>query len=382
VVTHQGKTKNGVLSDAAYRLTRRGGRVGCELASGAELLAALGPREIWRRRRDERGLARLWPARTINARIWGEAASRLGILFHELEDGFFELGSGGASLRIWLHVPPVDDDETRRRALDKVFSHRLMAEAGVPVPEQIHFEISDLGPAAKALDGSAWVVKPAGGTSSGQGATPFVRSFGELQRAVVRAARSGPAQLLERQIPGEEYRILLLDGEPLGAVRRHAPVVVGDGRSKIADLVHSENRRRLAAAGEAGLRVITLDLDALLTLERAGLDHRSTPASGREVTVKASRSQAGARDAETVPLSAFSPELVAELGRATAALGLRLAGVDLVTTDIGRSLADAGGAAIEINGTPGLHYHYLVRDPKTAVPVAVPLLERMLSLDS
>jgi len=361
-------------------LTRHGGRVGCELAAGLELLVALGPREIWRRRGDERSLARLWPGQTINRRIWSEAAGHLGVEFRDLGDGVFEFGEGEARPRVWLHVTPLDDEAARDRALDKAISHQLMVEAGVPVPEQIPFDIADLGPAASALGDGSWVVKPAGGTSSGQGATPDVRSFEDLQRAAVRAARSGHSQLLERQVPGEEYRVLLLDGEPLGAVRRHAPVVFGDGHSTIADLIHAENHCRLEAVGEAGLRVITLDLDALLALEHSGLDHRSVlPADGRAVAVKTSRSQGGARDAETVPVSAFSPELIAELGRAATALGLRVAGVDLLTPDIGRSLADSGGAVIEINGTPGLHYHYLVREPDLAAPVAVPLLERILS---
>lgn len=360
-------------------MTRHGGRAGCELAAGLELLVALGPREIWRRRRDERSLARLWPGHAINRRIWSEAADRLGVELRELDDGVFEFGEGEGGPRVWMHVTPLDDEETRDRALDKTFSHQLMVEAGVPVPAQIPFEIADLGSAASVLGGGSWVVKPAAGTSSGQGATPDVRSFDDLRRAAVRAARSGHSELLERQVSGEEYRVLLLDGEPLGAVRRHAPVVVGDGRGTIADLIHAENRRRLAAAGEAGLRVITLDLDALLALEHAGLDHRSVPAAGCAIAVKASRSQGGARDAETVPVSSFSPELIAELRSAAAALGLTVAGIDLLTPDIGCSLAVAGGAVIEINGTPGLHYHYLVREPESAVPVAVPLLERILS---
>jgi cyanophycin synthetase len=97
------------------------------------------------------------------------------------------------------------------------------------------------------------------------------------------------------------------------------------------------------------------------------------------VEVKGSRSQAGAGDAETVPLSSLSAALVAEAAAAADAIGLRLAGIDLATPDIGRSLAEAGGAVIEVNGTPGLHYHYLVRDRERAERVAVPILERLLT---
>jgi len=33
---------------------------------------------------------------------------------------------------------------------------------------------------------------------------------------------------------------------------------------------------------------------------------------------------------------------------------------------------------IEVNGTPGLHYHYQVADEASATPVAVPILRRLL----
>jgi cyanophycin synthetase len=362
-----------------YRLTRHGGRVGRELAAGGELLAMLGPRELLRRRREERALARLWPGRAVNARIWADAARLLDVEFRDLGDGFFELGSGEARLRVWMHVPPIDSESARRRALDKTLSQRLIAEAGAPVPAQVPFGIADLESAAAALDGGSWVVKPAGGTSSGQGATTGVHGASDLRRAAVRAARSDRRLLLERQASGAEYRVLLLDGEPIGAVRRDAPTVTGDGRSTIAELVHEENRRRLEAGGEAGLDVTRLDLDALLALEHAGLGLHAVPAAGQQVAVKGSHSQAGARDVETIPVESLSADLAAELSSAVAAFGLRLAGFDLVTPDIGRSLAAAGGAVIEINGTPGLHYHYLVRDPTSVTAVAVPLLERMLS---
>jgi D-alanine-D-alanine ligase-like ATP-grasp enzyme len=56
-----------------------------------------------------------------------------------------------------------------------------------------------------------------------------------------------------------------------------------------------------------------------------------------------------------------------------------LAGVDVITTDQAVSLRRSGGAVLEVNVTPGLHYHYEVRDPARAVPVAERVLERLLA---
>jgi cyanophycin synthetase len=333
---------------------------------------------MWQRRRQERDLARLWPAYEVNLEIWHDAASQLGVPFRELDDRSFEVGAEGSPIRIRHHVTPIEEEATLDLALDKARTHQLLAGAGVALPRQIPFELGDLAAATAAVSaGGSWVVKPAG-TSSGQGATTGVVNEDELIRAAVRASRSGAELLLERRTAGEEYRILLLDGKPLGAVRRHAPTLTGDGRRTITELVYEENRRRLRARGRAGLRIITIDLDALLALGHQGLGPRLVPAASEEVVVKGSRSQGGAADAETVPISALAEELVAEAALAACEVGLRLAGVDLVTPDPGRSLADAGGTVIEVNGTPGLHYHYLVREPENAVPVAVPILERLL----
>jgi cyanophycin synthetase len=365
-----------------YLLARHGGRPGRETALALDLLGATGVRHMLHRRRQERELADLYPSMAVNRRIWDQAAAELGADVRDLEGGRLVIDKGNASVTIELHVTAVDDEAALERALDKEGSHRLLSEAGVAVPEQVSFNLADLEPALSALEigGGSWVVKPAGGTSSGQGITTGIRTAEDLLRAAVRAARSDSSGLLlERQAGGEEYRLLLLDGEPIGLVRRFPPSVVGDGRSSIAERVLAENRDRLAAGGEAGLKIITLDLDALLALQRAGLSPASVPAAGERVAIKESRSQSGAADVETVPLSALSDELVAEAVAAAEAVGLRLAGIDLATPDLDTSLGAAGGAVIEINGTPGLHYHYLVREPERAERVAVPILERLLA---
>jgi D-alanine-D-alanine ligase-like ATP-grasp enzyme len=362
-----------------YALARRGGRLGRTLAPGLDLALETGVRSLLRRRRDERKQARQNPKYRVNLRIWSEAARACGGSVRELGSGFFEIAAKSARVRVWMQVTPLDDEVALRLALDKAATHLLLREAGLAIPEHAGFELSEPGPALRRLEmGGAWVVKPAEGAGSGHGTTTGVRTEADLLRAIARAARGSRRLLVERQLPGEEYRLLLLDGELLGAVRRSPPTLVGDGVSSVAELVHAENRRRFKAGGEAGVTLITLDLDALLALAHESSGPHAVPPAGATVRVKAARSQAGSRDSETVATGAFAAELLDEARAAAAALSLRLAGVDLITSDPGRSLGAAGGGIIEVNGTPGLHYHYLVRDPATAVPVAVPILAKML----
>jgi D-alanine-D-alanine ligase-like ATP-grasp enzyme len=368
-----------VPAKLTHLLARRGGRVGRTLAPVVDLAAAVGPRDLLTRRREEREYARRSLKYRVNLRIWSEAARACGGFVRELDGGSMEIVVGDASVRVRMQATPLDGEVTLRLALDKTATQSLLRVEGLPVPEYLGFDLADPSSALRLLEaGGAWVVKPADGGGSGQGTTTGVRTKADFLRASARASRAGRRLLVERQIPGEEYRLLFLDGELLGAVRRSPPSLVGDGESSVAQLVHAENRRRLDALGEAGVMLITLDLDALLTLARDGGGPRTVPPAGAEVTVKTARNQAGRRDSEAVEPGAFAAELVDEARRATAAVGLRLAGVDLIAPDPGRSLTASGGAIIEVNGTPGLHYHYLVRNPAATTPVAVPILTKML----
>lgn len=368
-----------VPAKLTYLLARRGGRVGRTAAPALDLAAAVGPADLLTRRREEREYARRRLKYEVNLSIWSEAAGALGGGLRELGGDAMEIVVGGAAARVRMQATPLDDDAALGVALDKAATQSLLRDEGLPIPEQLVFDLADLRPALRLMEGGgAWVVKPADGGGSGQGTTTGVRSEAELLRASARAGRAGRRLLIERQAQGDEYRLLFLDGELLGAVRRSAPSVVGDGAGSVSRLVHAENRRRLDSLGEAGVMLVTLDLDALFTLSRAGIGPRGVPPEGVRMPVKTARSQAGRRESEAIEAGALSAELVDEARRAAAAVGLRLAGVDLIAADPMSSLSASGGAIIEVNGTPGLHYHYLVRNPEAVPPVAVPILRRML----
>jgi glutathione synthase/RimK-type ligase-like ATP-grasp enzyme len=74
-----------------------------------------------------------------------------------------------------------------------------------------------------------------------------------------------------------------------------------------------------------------------------------------------------------------SGELVDQCRAAAEAVGLRFAGVDLIASGLDRAVGPEAGAVIEVNGTPGLHYHYHVASPLPSSRVAVPVLKKLLA---
>ena len=117
------------------------------------------------------------------------------------------------------------------------------------MPDHRELNVSDFDSALGFMrgSGSSCVVKPANGTSGGAGVTGCVTDAVGLGRARLSAARFDDTLLIERQIPGDMYRLLYLDGKLIDVVRRRSPRVTGDGRSSIMELIIAENRRRLEA---------------------------------------------------------------------------------------------------------------------------------------
>jgi cyanophycin synthetase len=363
--------------DAVIRL----GGIGPEIAVRLDLARALGPRHTWRRLREERQARTRGDLRDqIYYRIWAEAAREVGAEVTRLSgSSFLELTRGGSSTRVWHHWVSLDDVVTGKLALQKPIVHQLLLRAGLPVPRHREFSARDPRSAIDFLLGEAGacVIKPAG-ASSGAGTTSGIVTREDVLRATLRAARLDDRLLIERQSEGRVYRLLFLDGELLDVLERDSPSVSGDGRSTIAKLISAENRRRLESAGEEGPMLLAIDLECVLTLRNAGLTLDTVPVDGAVARVKSVTNQNGRKENRSA-LDRVSAELVAEAAAAAAAVGVRLAGVDVVTRDPKRSLAEAEGVVIEVNATPGLHYHYFVAPPAAARRVAVPILELLLT---
>ena len=346
----------------------------------ARLAGALGPDGARRHARLRREHARdhAVAAATLHEAIWADAARANSATLTELGGGRRAAHRDGHTVPIDGNDTGIDSRETFDRLLDKAWTHTRLTGAGLRVPRHRQVAARDIRGASAFLraTGPAIVVKPAGGTGAGWGITCGVRTLPDLLLAMLDAGRYSADVLLEEQAPGEMYRVLVLDGAVIDVVRRGSPTVTGDGSSTIAELIAAENRRRLNAAGDLGLLLRT-DLDCLLHLRDHGLRLRSVPELGRVLTVKTSSSESPPDDSETIS-APLHPALAEGVRTAAQVLGLRLAGVDLVTPSLARPLRESRGAIVEVNARPGLRYHYQVRDPQTATPVARQILQRLL----
>ncbi len=363
---------------AACARTGKAGRFVAPVAA----LAGLAPSPDVRRVHRQLGAAedQLERARSaVYQDLWTSAALASGATVRELSGGFLELSRSGSVTVVRNNLVELDNPVTLDVAGDRTVASERLSAAGLPVAEHATFTLADARPAFALLRAHGrCVVKPAYGTGAGNGVTCDIRTPGELVRAALSAVRHCPQLVIERQLTGTEHRLLVLDGVVVGAVRRRPPSVVGDGRSTVTDLIVSENRRRLEAGGCEGLFLLDLSLDACLALARQGASARSVPAEGARVVVAGAVNAGGLSDCET---EVAPPALAADAVAAVAALGLRLASVEVACDNPELGLARGGGGVIEVNSTPGLTYHYLVRDPVGAQRVAESVIDVLLGGD-
>lgn len=326
-------------------------------------------------RRDEQARTEFY------VQMWRDAANTLGATFVELVDGFCEVRLGERSTCIYKGLVMLDDPVTLKLAGNKPLVHKMLSDAGLPVPPYQEFTQGAIEKAEAFLQMQAapCVVKPALDSGAGDGVTTNIRTKRELARAAASASLHSTKLMIEKQIAGESYRLLYLHGRLLQAIHRRSPRVIGDGKSTIRQLILAENERRTLERGVTVTR-LNMDLDLETTLHNAGLSLNSVPHAGRKVVVKTVVND-NSREDNVAVTDEIGEGLRVECALAASVLGVELAAVDIITSDPRISLKQANGVIIEINTTPGLHHHYSIANPNKQNDVAVPILKDLLHVE-
>ncbi|MBV7537573.1 cyanophycin synthetase [Duganella sp. sic0402] len=294
------------------------------------------------------------------------AAARQGIPYQRLteEANMFALGWGAQQKRLQATITGDTGHIAVGIACDKQLTKALLQEAGVPVPEGVSVRTLEQAQRAALELGGLVTVKPLDG-NHGRGVTTRCGKPDEVKLAFERAREHGRTIIVERYIPGDDYRILVAGERVVAAALRRPAAVVGDGTSSVRQLVEQENRN--PARGEGHTNILTripLDGHAETTLAAQGMDFDSVPAEGRRVLMRGNANLSSGGTAEDVT-GRLPPETLAMCVRAVRKIGLDVAGIDLVCDDISVPLDGRNGAVIEINAAPGIRMHEY---PSAGVP--------------
>ncbi|MDB9374013.1 cyanophycin synthetase [Nodularia sphaerocarpa] len=242
-------------------------------------------------------------------------------------------------------------------ACDKEATKRILAAAGAPVPRGtvINF-LDDLEEAIEYVGGYPIVIKPSDG-NHGRGITIDIRTWDEAEAGYEAARLVSRSIIIERYYVGRDHRVLVVDGKVVAVAERVPAHVVGNGRSTIGDLIEETNQDPNRGDGhDKILTKIELDRNSYQLLERQGYTLNSVPPKGVICYLRATAnlSTGGSAIDRT---DEIHPENIWLAQRIVKIIGLDIAGLDIVTTDISRPLREMDAVIVEVNAAPGFRMH-------------------------
>ncbi|MBK7423437.1 MAG: cyanophycin synthetase [Propionivibrio sp.] len=285
------------------------------------------------------------------------AAVARRIPYRRLTEGsMVQFGWGSKQRRIQAAETDRTSAVAESIAQDKELTKRLLHAAGVPVPSGRPVNSSADAWAAAQEIGSSVVVKPQDG-NQGKGVAVNLTTREQVEAAYEVASRISDEVLVERYLPGYDYRMLVVGNKLVAAARREPPLVIGDGVHSVRQLVEQVNSDPRRGVGHANsLTRISFDDIALARLAEDGLTADSIPARGMRVVLRNNANLSTGGTATDVT-DDVHPEFAARAIAAAQMVGLDIAGVDIVCKNVLRPLEEQGGGVVELNAAPGLRMH-------------------------
>ncbi|MBE9195910.1 cyanophycin synthetase [Synechocystis sp. LEGE 06083] len=263
-------------------------------------------------------------------------------------------------------------------ACDKEGTKTILQDAGIPVPRGTTIQyFDDLEEAINDVGGYPIVIKPLDG-NHGRGITINVRHWQEAIAAYDLAVEESKSRsiIVERYYEGSDHRVLVVNGKLVAVAERIPAHVTGDGNSTISELIDKTNQDPNRGDGHDNiLTKIVVNKTAIDVMERQGHNLDSVLPKDEVVYLRATAnlSTGGIAIDRTDDIHL---ENIWLMERVAKVIGLDIAGIDVVTSDISKPLRETNGVIVEVNAAPGFRMHVA---PSQGLPrnVAAPVLDML-----
>jgi cyanophycin synthetase len=304
-------------------------------------------------------------------------AESMGIPWMHLETcDLFQFGYGKHQKRVQAALTSHSNILGVELACDKEKTKNILASMGVPVPKGMTiYSFGELAAAIDKLGGYPIVIKPLNG-NHGRGITIDIQDWEHAEIGYDRAREISSGVIVEHFYQGRDHRILVVNHKVVAVAERVPAHVIGDGQTTIAALIDRENQDERRGTGHDNmLTKIELDDSTDEMLHRQGVSLVTILPVGQTCYLRATAnlSTGGIAIDRT---DEIHPETVWLAERVSKIIGLDVAGIDVITTDITKTLGEADGTIVEVNAAPGLRMHI---SPSQGVGrnVAAPILQML-----
>jgi cyanophycin synthetase len=304
-------------------------------------------------------------------------AETMGIPWMHLETcDLIQFGYGKYQKRVQAALTSHSNVLAVELAGNKESTKKILAHMGIPVPlGKTIYSFRELEDTISCLGGYPIVIKPLDG-NHGRGITIDIQSWEHAQIAYDRAREVSSGVIVEHFYQGRDHRILVVDGKVVAVAERVPAHVIGNGIDTIAALVDRENTDPRRGEGHDNiLTQIQLDEATTEMLVAQGLTLTTIlpPAQICYLRATANLSTGGIAIDRT---DEIHPDNVWLAERVSRIIGLDVAGIDVITTDITKPLHEADGTIVEVNAAPGLRMH-LAPSEGVGRNVAAPILQML-----
>ncbi|MEK6938693.1 MAG: ATP-grasp domain-containing protein [Nanoarchaeota archaeon] len=259
-----------------------------------------------------------------------------------------------------------------RISASKSETKEFLKREGIAVPEGRKFDVKEIGGILEYAERlqEPLVVKPDNG-SEGKGVYCGVKQE-DIISVTKEIARNFKSLVVERQISGNEYRLLATIDNYIAVIMRRPASVLGDSQKSLQELIEEKNvGRQSKSAKPLTCPFIKIEVDDVVQkyLIRKGLSLGYIPLENERVYLRENSNISTGGDA--IELTDKIHPSVREIAfKALKAIpGMTYAGIDLITSDITQDIKQNGYAILELNNKPGiwpLHYPYIGKPQNVA----------------
>ncbi len=277
------------------------------------------------------------------------------------------LGCGKGSEIIYSISSSKDSKNAKEIQKDKWSTNLMISRLGLPIPKWQTIENKSQLEEIWSDFAKPVVIKPTGLTG-GNGVVVGLNTLDEAKKAFEFAQKSvneKPREewqkkiMIQEQVPGEDYRLLVIDGKLEIATKRIPAFIIGDGKNSIKKLINETNKdpKRDTSSPVHTLKPIVIDESLMDHLKQQNLSLDYIPKLNEKIPVRkvASMSKGGITEDFTDEVSDEIKYVVESIASSIHAFTL---GVDVLCKDISKPLTKENGAILEVNTMPEAYLNF------------------------
>ncbi len=260
-------------------------------------------------------------------------------------------------------------------ACDKAATKRVLQRACIPLAaSRVIFDPKDLNLVIQQI-GFPVVIKPLNG-NHGRGVTIGIKNEEEALTAFHFAQTISQRVIIEKFVPGYDYRFLVINYKLVAVAKRTPPFIKGNGVSTMHDLINELNDDPLRGEGHINvLSKVIIDKATLNIISKNGYFLHSVLPIDKILYLKetANLSTGGTATDITDKVHASNVFLAERIARL---MHLDICGIDIISSDVNIPITNENGAIIEVNAAPGFRMHLA---PSKGLPrnVAAPVVDML-----